>query len=246
MQVEVNASTDDMCAPQATAVRPRSGYTEYLADRAYAYSLPQDMGTTTALAREAVLHFIRATGVTVPLHLKEHDPVLEQRIQDITETWAFRDRVRPHITTGTFAAETCFSHLTDVDARAAIAMFTTLMAVLDEQELYDEYGAQDFALALCGGTVHDDAGVLGQLARILIKMGRHFNAFGTTLIISATLHALGGEMLSNQSQPLFTEPQNLGFVEYHRFMTGFAEAYAAFVWCKTDFPAETVYIQVLP
>lgn len=218
-----------------------------LPTRAYACYVSQVASTTAATARDAVLHLIRATGATMPLQLTERDPKIEERVKAIIETWAFRDHVHPaHMTTGILAAETAFSHLTDMDAKVAIATYATIMAILDDQELSDKYNAQSFAQMLCSGAVHHDAGPLGEFAKILAKIGVHFTSFSTTLIVSATLYAICGEVLSNPFNPLFTEPQNLGFAEYQRFMTGFAEVFAAFIWCKADFPAETAYFHVLP
>ena len=183
----------------------------------------------------------------MPLQLTERDLMSEERVKAIIETWTFRDRVHPaHMTTGILVAETAFSHLTDMDAKVAIATYTTIMAILDDQELSDKYNVQSFAQMLCSGAAHDDAGVLGELAKILAKMGAHFTSFSTTLVVSGTLYAICGEVLSNPLNPLFTEPQNLAFAEYQRFMTGFAEVFAAFIWCKADFPVETAYFHILP
>lgn len=142
-------------------------------------------------------------------------------------------------------ADITYSHLSDIDARAAVAVYTALMVMLDDQEVYHKVGAEHFAQMLCGGSALDDQGPLGQAAKVLADMGQHFSPFGTTTIVSSTLRAMCGEMLCNPSNPFSVEPQSKKFIDYHKSLTGYSEAFAMFIRCKADFPVETAYIHVL-
>lgn len=171
---------------------------------------------------------------------------LEERVNTITKTWPFENRIRPHITTGVVMANTMCAHLTDLDARAAIAIYTALITALDDPNIFHASGAQDFAQRLCDGSALQDDGVLGHMAKVLADMGNHFPAFGTSAIIAATLRWCNGELISNPANPFCLRPLSKAFADYQRSLTGVPEAYAAFGWCKKDFPVETDYIHVFP
>lgn len=184
-------------------------------------------------------------GISLPTQTSSDDGVLRERVSAIVKTWPFEAH-QAHVAVGILLAEKAYMHLTDMDARVAIAVYTILVTVLDDQEVYHRVGTQNFAHMLCSGSIHDDEGPLGQTTRVLTDMGRYFSAFGTTAIVISTLRALCGEMLSNPFSSLYVMPQSKVYTDYQRSLTGFGEAYAVFIWCKADFPTETAYIQVMP
>ena len=212
----------------------------------FSYStLFQLASPTLALARGAITKLIDELGICPPTQTPSKDTVLEERVSAVMKTWPFEVR-QAYVVVGIRFVEMAYAHLTDMDARVAIAVYTILMTALDDQEIYHKIGAQDFARMLCSGAIHDDEGPLGQTARVLTDMGKYFSAFGTTAILASTLRAFCGEMLSNPFCSLYVKPQSKIYADYQRSLTGFGEAYAVFIWCKADFPTESAYIQVIP
>ena len=197
------------------------------------------------IAQDAILRFLNKMGINSSADHQEN-VCISIRVEAMTKDWAFQDRIRPHIMTGTVMAETAYSHLKDPNVQAAVAVFTALMTALDDPDIFRTSGAQDFARMLCDGSAHSDPGLLGQLTKVLSELGRHFSAFNTTCIIAATLRGLGGETLWNSSSRPILEPQLDRFFEYQRRMTGASEAYAAFIWSDADLLADPSYIRVLP
>ena len=197
------------------------------------------------IAQEVVLEFLQQMGIdSSPQH--QEQSCLDDCIDTISDDWSFKNHIRPHIMTGLVMAETAYSHLKDVDTQVAVAVYTALMAALDDPDIFRMSGARNFARMLCNGSAHSDPGLLGQLTKALSELGRHFSAFNTTCIISATLRGLGGETLWNSSSPPALEPQTGHFLDYQRRMTGASEAYAALIWPKADFPEDNPYVYVLP
>lgn len=207
--------------------------------------VPQLEDCTAAVAKDAIVQFLRRLGAVLrPSFGNNRD--LEERVKEITKTWPFEHRIHPHITTGVVMANTTIAYLSDLDARAAVAAYTALITALDDPDIFHASGAQNFAQMLCDGSALRDDGVLGQMARVLADMGNHFPPFGTSAIIAATLRWCNGELISNPANPFCLRPLSKAFADYQRGLTGVPEAYAAFGWCKADFPVETDYIHVFP
>ena len=213
--------------------------------RPFSIRFLQTCQSTAAMARDTVGKFLKMMGTTLPRQL-ERSPVLTDKVKAITRTWPFEDQIHRYIAAGTRMAEVTFSHFSDVDAIAAVAAYTILMFMLDDQDISHDTGTESFAQMLCGGTANEDTGPLGQLAKVLANMGHHFSPFGTTIILSSTLRTLTGEMLCNPASSYSIAPRSKRFVDYQRSLTGDSEAFAAFIWCKADFPTETSYIHALP
>lgn len=197
------------------------------------------------VAKAAILEFLRKMDVT-PLEC-ESDAELEAGVEAITRTWLFKDQVQKHITTGLIMAKTGYSHISDVDARVAIALYTALFIALDDPEIFDSAGAQDFWRGVCDGSLLRSSGILGEYARIILSMERFYSSFSSNAILASTLpRSLNGQRIGNPQSDVFVEPRRKNFMEYVREMDGGPEAYAAFIWSKIDFPNEYSYIQVFP
>ena len=193
---------------------------------------------------EMLMDFLRRMSFTLPT-CPCRDIELEERVRIVTQTWPFEDRIRQHIVTGVACAQASFPHL-DIDARVAIAIYTSLLTSLDDQNLFNVLGARDFSRMLCDGSICRDEGMLGQLAKVLTDIHRHFPPFGSHMIVAATLRWFGGEMMASPFQPSSFDPHSKGLVDYQRWMSGNGEAYASFIWNGAEFPDETVWMNVLP
>ncbi|KAH9926486.1 uncharacterized protein B0H18DRAFT_1006379 [Fomitopsis serialis] len=201
------------------------------------------------VAKNAIVDFLQK--MNVPATPKStRNPALESRVKEITQTWPSpspsHDHTNHHIVTGVVMTEASYSHLTSIDAQVAIALYTALMVALDDPEVFGVVSAHKFPQMLCDGSAHQDRGLLGELARLLVDMGRLFPAFGINCIISSTMRWFAGEMISNPSTPSFLEPRSKSFVDLQRSLSGDPEAYAAFIWDKADFSDETSYIHIFP
>lgn len=199
--------------------------------------------SAAAIAKPAVVQLLERISVTAPPRFP-CDPSLEYRVKAVTETWSFGEHIHEQITTGIFITETSYAHLT-IDAQVTVALYTILMTIIDDPEIFQASGAQDFSMMLCNGSAQRDQGPLGELARILTGMSQHFLSIGVNWIVSSTLRWLNGEMIANSAGPFFLEPRSKKFVDYHRSISGDSEAYAAFIWSHTVSPVDNSYIQVL-
>ena len=94
----------------------------------------QTCQSTAAMARDTVGKFLKMMGTTLPRQL-ERSPVLADKVKAITRTWPFEDQIHRYIAAGTRMAEVTFSHFSDVDAIAAVAAYTILMFMLDDQDI---------------------------------------------------------------------------------------------------------------
>ena len=182
--------------------------------------------------------------VTPPKY--ERDAELEASIEAITRTWDFKDQVQKHIITGLIMAKTSYSHVSDVEARAAIAVYMAILIALDDPVLFDSAGAQEFWRGICDGSLLQSSGILAEYAKVVLSMGRFYSNFSSGTILGATVRFLNGEMIGNPESNAFVEPNSRQFVEFSRDLNGGSEAFAAFIWSKLDFPDEYSYIQVFP
>ncbi|KAI0728385.1 Trichodiene synthase [Fomitopsis betulina] len=174
----------------------------------------------------------------------ERDMELEARVKEVTRTWPFEHQIRRHIVTGLVMAETSYAHVSDVEARVAIALYTAILTLLDDPHLFDAVGGEVFWRRICDGSLLQDKGIMGEWARVIIDMGRFYSNYSSAAIFAASLRFLNGEMIGNPESNAFVDPNSKEFVDFSRELSGAAEAYAAFIWVKSDFPDENSYLQV--
>lgn len=197
---------------------------------------------TMADLKEMIMNFLRRMDFTLPEHFCR-DTELAERVKAVTMTWPFEDRVRKHIVTGVACAEACYPHL-DIDARTAIAIYTSLTVIIDDKESFESLaGAEAFSQMLCDGTIHRDEGPLGQLVKVFTDFHSLFPPFHSSIIVASTLRFIGGEMITNPCHPSFQEAHSKAVVDYQRWMTGVAEPYVLFNWPKA---ARTALFNGLP
>lgn len=182
--------------------------------------------------------------VTPPRY--ERDVELEARVKATTHTWPLEHRLQRHIVTALVITETSYTHVSDVEARVAIVLYTAILTAIDDPDLFDSVGAEDFWRRVCDGSLLQDRGIMGEFARVILSMGRFYSNYCSATILAASLRFLNGEMIGNPENASFVEPNSKEFVDFSRDLSGDAEAYAAFIWSKTEFPNDTSYIQIFP
>ncbi|KAH9830415.1 isoprenoid synthase domain-containing protein [Rhodofomes roseus] len=196
------------------------------------------------VAKVAIREFLQKIDIVPPEFTR--DAELEAKVKAITRTWPFEERIRPHIVTALVITETSYPHVSDIEARVAIVIYTAILTALDTPGLFDAAGAQDFYRRVCDGSLQHDRGMLGEFARVIADMSRFYSNFSACSILSSSLRYLNGELIGNPESKAFVELNSKEFVDYSRGMSGDAEAYAAFIWSKADFPDDNLYLQVFP
>lgn len=176
----------------------------------------------------------------------ERDIELEARVKAVTRTWPFEHQIRRHIVTALVITETSYTHVSDIEARVAIVLYTAILTAVDDPGLFDSAGAQDFWRRICDGSLLQDKSIMGEFAQIIVGMGRFYSNYSSGAILAASLRFLNGEMIGNPESNAFVEPNSREFVDFSRSLSGDAEAYGVFIWSKGDFPDEYLYIQALP
>lgn len=182
--------------------------------------------------------------VTPPKY--ERDTELEVRVKAITRTWPFENQVKRHIVTALVIVETSYTHVSDVDTKVAIVLYTAILTAVDDPDLFDSAGGHDFWHRICDGSLLQEKSIMGEFARVISGMGRFYSNYSSGAILASSLRFLNGEMIGNPESKAFVEPRSKEFVDFSRDLSGDAEAYGAFIWGKVDFPDEYSYIQTLP
>lgn len=196
---------------------------------------------TLRLVRDTVGCYLQRMSFT-PLASYSRDMELAERVKAATAGWDFETDIRlKHVVTGLTLTEAAYSHL-DIDARVAVAIYTSLNTACDDPKVLNNLRVRDFL----NGSYHDEDGLLGHIARSLAGIHHHFPPFGTSMIITGMMRWFAAEILTDPCDPLFIKPSNRPFADYQRSMSGNGEGYAAFIWQKSQFPDERVWINALP
>ncbi|PCH34384.1 terpenoid synthase [Wolfiporia cocos MD-104 SS10] len=195
--------------------------------------------SVSAVSRTIINEFLSRMKYSYPDRPRDYE--LEARVKDITRSWKDEAALRRHIITGISITETSYSHLPAVDAKVAIAVLTGIVTSIDDPTAS---AATNFSQRLCNGSIREDPGILGHLAKILANMWDLYPRYSAGLILTSTLDLLNGEMLGEDACGGLA--RTIPFVEYHRGLTGMPGAYACFIWEKTRFPDERVYAQAIP
>lgn len=191
------------------------------------------------------MDFLRSMGTTLPVPTR--DAELEAGVMAITHTWPFELQIRQHIVTGVSLSETSYAHISNIENRVAIAIYTALTTALDDPEIFESVGAQDFCWKMVNDTIRSDSGFLGQLARVVGDLQTFYSTFSASSIVVSTLQFLQGEMISgNPNNNTFVKPDTKEFLDYVRNLNGDGEAYAAFIWSKVDFPGDNSFVKAFP
>lgn len=197
------------------------------------------------MANEVVVNFLRRIGTKFPGHT--HDAELEARVEKITHVWPFEQQVRQHIVTGISLAETSYVHVSSIENRVAIAIYTALTTTLDDPEIFESVGAQDFCWKIVNGCIRTDSQLLVQLAKIIDNLQDFYSRSSASIIVVSTLQFLHGEMISgNPKNNTFVKPDTKEFLDYVRNLNGDGEAFVAFMWNILDYPGDNSFMKAIP
>lgn len=154
--------------------------------------------------------------------------------------------MRPQLLTGVTLAETSYNHITNVDTKAAIALYCALFAYIDDKKVFDAMVAQRFPRQLCCPSP-DDSSFLVALRSVLLSMWDWYSDFGANTILYGGLEFINGSMLeSAPGDSQIIQARTLPLVELRRNMAGIPDPFLCFIWEKSVFPDETLYAEAIP
>lgn len=175
-----------------------------------------------------------------------YDPVLRARVKEIVSGWDFAVNMRPQLLTGVTLAETSYNHITNVDTKAAIALYCALFAYIDSIEVFHAVEAKRFPRKLyCPSP--DDSPFLVALRKLLLRMWEWYPDFGANAILYSGLQFINGSMLESvPGQSKVIQARTLDFVELRRNLSGIPDPFLCFIWEKSLFPDHRLYAEVIP
>ncbi|PCH34034.1 terpenoid synthase [Wolfiporia cocos MD-104 SS10] len=174
------------------------------------------------------------------------DRALEFQVQSITRSWDNDAFLRPFISTAITGTVTAYGHISSLETKAQIAIFTTFVLAMDDPDIFKSLACRDFPRRMCTGSIQLEDGLLREFARVLENMWNHYTDFAANTIYSSGLRFINGCILENDHPDSAAGRNTLPFVEYKRIMSATAEAYTCFIWDKTTFPNVTEYMKAIP
>ncbi|KAH9840017.1 isoprenoid synthase domain-containing protein [Rhodofomes roseus] len=214
-------------------------------------TVPQTTSTPDIIAdksRRAVRDLLERLQFTAPSFSRDH--VLESRVVDVLRGWG-RDMfalLRPYVPPAIIMTITGYHHITDIDVKVKIALFSCLITGVDDMSVLGSSVVRDFHHRLCVGSMQYDTGVMGRLMQTLSAMWPFYPEFSATSIFTSVTRVVNGCMLEQISgKPgIVSSSDALPFIAYRRDMSGLGEAFAYFIWDKKNFPDVELYIQAIP
>ncbi|KAH9926483.1 uncharacterized protein B0H18DRAFT_1118971 [Fomitopsis serialis] len=199
---------------------------------------------TVPSTREVIQGFLNALSISKPTYVQDHE--LRSRVKAIASNWDFAEKMRPQILLGVTLSETSYTHITNVDARAAIALYCALIAYLDDINLFNSLSARDFPRQLCCPSPKDSTFVVA-LREVLHSMWTYYPEFGANAVFIGALGYFNGAMLETApDQGGAIHPRTLPFVVMRRDLGGLPDPFTCFIWEKSVFPEEKIYVEVIP
>ncbi|CCL98540.1 uncharacterized protein FIBRA_00539 [Fibroporia radiculosa] len=197
-----------------------------------------------SVCQAVIGRFIDEAQISFPEYTRDLE--LEARVKEIVHSWGNEQLLRHYVITVPTLAVTAYSHITSMDTKVLITLFTIIILAMDDPAVLDSLSFREFHQKMCMGVVQQEAGMLGELTKVLKQMWDHYSAFSANSIYVSTLRFVNASILEHDAQ---NEPLRRGalpFVEYKRSMSGTTEAYACFVWEKSKFPDIKEYMQAIP
>lgn len=197
------------------------------------------------IAQEAVRSFLDNVDIHLPKYARDRE--LERRVNEVVSQWGISyDEMRAYVVPATVLTITAYSHITDMDTKVLITIFTTFIAIMDDPVFFEGLTPADFHRNMCTGAVQGDSGLLGRFSRVLGSIWDHYPGFTANTIYASALRYINASVMENEWHgEIFSREASL-FVEYKRTMTATTEAYACFIWPASQFPDYKTYVQAIP
>jgi len=203
-----------------------------------------DTQSTRSICEKAIRTFLDKTKITFPNFVR--DPELEARVKAIIRSWGNEESLRPYVVTALILTVTAYSHISSMDTKVQITIFTTFIIAMDDPAVFNSLESREFSQRMCTGSLQNDPGMLGEFAKVLRGMWAHYTGFSANTIYASALRFVNASMLEGDSVTTALSSHALPFIEYKRSMSATTEAYACFIWEKTKFPDFKAYMQAIP
>ncbi|EMD37271.1 hypothetical protein CERSUDRAFT_105307 [Gelatoporia subvermispora B] len=179
--------------------------------------------------REAIEYLLKSFNIDKLPHF-ERDAALEDRLDEIVQSYAGMKPTRLHMITGSLMSSVAYCHIKCFETRVFIAVYTMLLSMLDCPEVFESLASHNF---------HQD----------LLSGSDHFPQFSASAILSSTLDYLNMCFVENTTDGTLVSASadSLPFIEYRRvYCTGVSAAFAVFIWEKDQLPDEKMFLQAMP
>ncbi|KAI0937355.1 hypothetical protein AcV5_005283 [Taiwanofungus camphoratus] len=196
-----------------------------------------------AVSKQAICEFLDRLNFTFPEY--KRDLELEARVNEATRGWESGEYMRPYVVTAILITVMAYGHLSSIDAKLAVALYTALLVALDDPAVFDSLSAQKLPFRLCAGSAQRDGDVLGELSRNLAGMWGIYPDFAASAVCTSALRFVNACFLENMGTDAMLRPGMRSFVDYQRGMSGVADAYACFIWEKARFPDVRIYLEAM-
>ncbi|KZT73360.1 terpenoid synthase [Daedalea quercina L-15889] len=204
------------------------------------------MPTSSAVnvSQGAIQQFLSKVDVNFPRYTRDHE--LEQRVKEIVKHWGDEQALRPYVITALILTITAYAHVSDVETRVLITLFTTLIIAMDDPVVFSGLTPGDYHRKMCAGVVQQEHGMLGEFTKVLQGMWAHYPSFSANTIYASALRFVNASVMENEWRGEVYTQEARPFVEYKRSMTATTEAYACFIWPNVQFPDYRVYVRAIP
>ncbi|KAI0964564.1 terpene cyclase [Taiwanofungus camphoratus] len=176
----------------------------------------------------------------------KRDLDLEARVNEATRGWENGEYMCPYVVSAILITVMAYGHLSSIDAKRAVALYTALLFALDDPAVFDSLSAQKLPFRPCAGGAQRDGSVLGELSRNLAGMWGIYPDFAASAICTSALLFVNACLLENTGMDAMLRPGMRSFVDYQRSMSDLADAYACFIWEKARFPDVRIYWEAMP
>lgn len=196
------------------------------------------------VSQDVIGRFLSKVDVEFPQYTR--DAELEQRVKAIVRNWGDEQALRPYVITALILTITAYAHVSDLETRVLITLFTTLIIAMDDPAVFSGLSPGDYHHKMCTGAVQQERGMLGEFTKVLQGMWDHYPSFTANTIYASALRYVNASVMENEWRGETYSQEARPFVEYKRSMTATTEAYACFIWPRAQFPDYRVYVRAIP
>ncbi|KAH9923689.1 Trichodiene synthase-domain-containing protein, partial [Fomitopsis serialis] len=200
--------------------------------------------STLSISQDAIRDFLRKVNVEFPQYVRDHE--LELRVKEIVKHWGDEQALRPYVITALILTITAYAHVSDLETRVLITLFTTLIIAMDDPVVFNGLIPGDFHRKMCTGVIQQEHGMLGELTKVLQSMWDHYPSFSANTVYASALRFVNASVMENEWRGEVYTLEARPFLEYKRSMTATTEAYACFIWPRAQFPDYRVYVRAIP
>ena len=196
------------------------------------------------MSQEAIRRFLVEIDVDCPQYARDQE--LEQQVKAIVRDWGDEKALRPYVITALILTITAYAHISDLQTRVVITLFTTLIIAMDDPAVFSGLTPAEYHQKMCAGVAQQEPGLLKEFTRVLQGMWDHYPSFTANTIYASALRFVNASVMESECRGETYGQETRPFVEYKRSMTATTEAYACLIWPQAQFPDYRVYFRAVP